>query len=133
MKPIPTPAPTPGQRPPRPQFWFTFKDVPPGKYVLTAKGTEKTTDGRVRVKLVQLDPLPFEIKASDKGTVTLDKPLKLTTDRSSTLGGVMQPTPDGPQSVGQRRAVAVDDPRGHFGADVVPVAAADSFTGRRIG
>ena len=77
-------ADAPGQRPPRPQFWFTFKDVPPGKYVLTAKGTEKTitTDGRgVLRSLCSRTPLPFEIKASDKGTVTLDKPLKLTTDR----------------------------------------------------
>ena len=67
--------------------------------------------------------MPFEIKASDKGTVTLDKPLKLTTDRCSTLSAAADA--DGPQSVGQRRAVAVDDPRGHFGADVVPVAAAE--------
>jgi hypothetical protein len=75
-------APLPGQRPPRPQFWFTFKDVPPGKYVLTARGTEKTPDGRgVPQKLIQLDPVPFEVKASDKGTLTLDKPIKLTRDR----------------------------------------------------
>jgi hypothetical protein len=77
------PPAAPGGRPPRPQFWFIFKDVAPGTYVLTAKGTEKTPEGRVGAphKLVELDPLQFVVKPSDKDTVTLEKQLKLTKDR----------------------------------------------------
>jgi len=71
-----------GQPAPRPEFWFEFKDVPPGKYVLTAKGTELTPAGRVGgpKKFRHSDPLSFEVKPGDKGTITLN-PLKLTTDR----------------------------------------------------